>query len=168
MFLARCFRSVALSSAVSGKLPVLSLLGWLLLHPHLCLFLPRNIVLHLLRVFNFGIIGWGWSQHCSMPSRSSMIPLLHPSLLTFTVRVLFELLYPHVGSVSCSSSPGQMPGAIGLVSWLAGAVKRGSGCKWTLTVFSVLWKFDKFWGLQDHRVLTAWVTGGRGGASQSP
>lgn len=29
-------------------------------------------------------------------------------------------------------------------------------------------RHNEFWGLRDHRVLTVWVTGGRGGASQSP
>lgn len=126
---------------MSGKLSILSLLCCFIrtfLHSHLCRFLPGNIVPHILRTFNLEIIESGWSQHWFY-TKCSMFPLLHPSLTTFTIRILFELLYPHGGRVSCSSSPGQMPGPTGLGSCLAGAVQRGSGCKWRLTVYSVLW-----------------------------
>lgn len=63
---------------------------------------------------------------------------------------------------------GQMPRPIGFVHWLAGAVKRGAGASEYSLFFQLCEKGgNEFWGLQVHRVLTAWVIGGRGGASQS-
>lgn len=156
MFLGFCFSPAAFSSAVSGKLSILSLgcfiVNFITFSPipvsarkH-CSSHPQNVQL------------WDyWTRLVSalFYTKCSMIPLLHPSLTTFTIRVLFELLYAHGGKVSCSSSPGQMPGPTGLVSWMAGAVKRGRGASEYSLFFQCSEKrYDEFWGLQDHRVLT--------------